>query len=233
MAQLSSINDADEQLISASICNECVMNVSNFFNFKKKITSAQEFLNSCSANSECTNEAQAEQLQSGDETVVEEYTISDDDIMREEHLELDEEHLFVLAADGESMSENGSGTLDAAIKAAEKRKEDKIPSHTQTKRVKVVDNSQKVTIQMNECLVCPAILGDIIELNSHVQTHQTIVCKSCNRTFARYSNLKRHFNSAHSKPKPFQCDICGIGFSFSINLQTHAEIHYAKNIRLK
>lgn len=209
------------------------MNVSNFFNFKKKITNAQEFLNSCAANGECINETEVEHIQPQDDEAMEEYAINDDDIIREEDLDpLDEEHLLA-SSESESTTENGNETLDAAIKAAEKRKEDTNPIQPQAKRVKVVDNSPKVTIQMNECLVCPSILGDIIELNSHVQTHKTIVCKSCNRTFARYSNLKRHFNSAHSKPKPFQCDICGLGFSFSVNLQTHAEIHYARNIRMK
>lgn len=91
--------------------------------------------------------------------------------------------------------------------------------------------TEKVTIQMNECLICPSILGDILQLKDHIEAHTEFKCKACNRQFARYSNLKRHFNSVHSKPKPFQCDICGLGFNFSVNLQAHAALHYSGKIK--
>lgn len=100
------------------------------------------------------------------------------------------------------------------------------------KRAKVeADTTEKVTIQINECLICPKILGDILQLKDHIESHADIKCKACKRQFARYSNLKRHFNSTHSKPKPFQCDLCGLGFNFSVNLQTHAALHYSGKIR--
>lgn len=98
------------------------------------------------------------------------------------------------------------------------------------KRTKI-DNIEKVIIQMNECLICPAILGDILELKDHIEAHTDIKCKACKRQFARYSNLKRHFNGVHSKPKPFQCDLCGLGFNFSVNLQAHAALHYSGKLR--
>lgn len=91
--------------------------------------------------------------------------------------------------------------------------------------------TEKITIQMNECLICPAILADILQLKDHIDAHVEIKCKACGRKFARYSNLKRHFNSTHSKPKPFQCDLCGLGFNFSVNLQSHAALHYTGKIR--
>lgn len=91
--------------------------------------------------------------------------------------------------------------------------------------------TERITIQMNECLICPAILADILQLKDHIDAHADINCKACGRQFARYSNLKRHFNSTHTKPKPFTCDICGLGFNFSVNLQTHAALHYTGKIR--
>lgn len=216
------------------------MNVSNFYNFKKKIISAQDFLNSCSANGECIYE-QEEEHEEALEVSSEECNTSDQP-MAEDHLEPlspseeDQVELVSLSNVIEQTDNAANGNLlTELITLPQKRKPNKNTARGQNKRNKVptADDSPKVTIQMNECLVCPSILGDIIELNTHILTHENIVCKSCKRTFARYSNLKRHFNSAHSKPKPFQCDICGIGFSFSINLQTHAEIHYQKNIRMK
>lgn len=103
---------------------------------------------------------------------------------------------------------------------------------TSNKKSKVDSTpTEKMTIQMNECLICPAILGDILQLKDHIDAHTNIHCKACGRQFARYSNLKRHFNSMHSKPKPFQCDLCGIGFNFSVNLQSHAALHYSGKIR--
>lgn len=234
-SQLSSINDTDNHLISASICNECVMNVSNFYNFKKKIITAQDFLNSCSANGECIYEQEEENEEAVD--ISSEECITNDEPTVEDHLEpLSEEdqesNVHTVIHTDNAVNDS---LLTELISLPEKRKPNKYPPRGPNKRNKAstTDDSPKVTIQMNECLVCPSILGDIIELNAHILTHENIVCKSCKRTFARYSNLKRHFNSAHSKPKPFQCDICGIGFSFSINLQTHAEIHYQKNVRIK
>ena len=103
-------------------------------------------------------------------------------------------------------------------------------SHKKPK-VEPAMNTEKITIQMNECLICPAILADILQLKDHIDAHVDIKCKACGRQFARYSNLKRHFNSTHSKPKPFQCDLCGLGFNFSVNLQSHAALHYTGKIR--
>lgn len=265
---MTSINDADNQLISASVCNECVMNVSNFFHFKKKIVHAQDYLNLCSAEAECIEEADDENMEreeteydaddggGGGEAREEEksseeadndekdmilYTFSEDDTMPEEHLDRSQspvdDEVYLLPLESSEPLESTSNrptTPDVKVMSAEKRKPLPNQNRGQTKRPKaaVLDNSEKVTIQMNECLVCPSILADIIDLNNHILTHKTIACKTCKRSFARYSNLKRHFNSAHSKPKPFQCDICGLGFSFSINLQAHAAIHYGKNIRM-
>lgn len=105
---------------------------------------------------------------------------------------------------------------------------------SQTKKQKPdVASCEKVTLQVNECLICPAVLSDILQLNDHVTTHNVVKCKLCFRDFKRYSNLKRHFLQAHSKPKPFVCDLCGLGFSFSVNLQAHAALHYSGKIRMK
>lgn len=103
--------------------------------------------------------------------------------------------------------------------------------YTQKKLKAENPTMERFTIQMNECLICPAVLGDILQLKDHIDEHTEINCKACNRQFARYSNLKRHFNSIHSKPKPFQCDICGLDFNFSVNLQAHAALHYNGKIR--
>lgn len=102
--------------------------------------------------------------------------------------------------------------------------------HKKTK-LKVQVQTERFTLQINECLICPAILGDILQLKEHIEAHQHIKCKACHRQFVRYSNLKRHFNAVHSKPKPFICDICGLGFNFSVNLQSHASLHYSGKIQ--
>lgn len=101
------------------------------------------------------------------------------------------------------------------------------------KKVEHAMSTEKVAIQVNECLICPAVLSDILDLNEHAAAHTSIDCKVCHRSFIRYANLKRHFIAAHSKPKPFVCDLCGLGFSFSVNLQTHASLHYSGKIQMK
>lgn len=107
------------------------------------------------------------------------------------------------------------------------------PSNRKRKRVEISSPADKVAVQVNECLICPAVLSDILDLNEHTTAHTAINCKVCHRSFGRYSNLKRHFAIAHSKPKPFVCDLCGLGFSFSVNLQTHASLHYSGKIQIK
>lgn len=102
------------------------------------------------------------------------------------------------------------------------------------KKGKTLKNAtKKVALQVNECIICPAVLNDILDLTSHIHTHDILRCKVCHRGFQRFSNLKRHFLMSHSKPKPFVCDLCGLGFSFSVNLQAHAELHYSGKIKPK
>lgn len=212
--------------------------MSNFYNFKKKIIQAQDVLNSLTSTID-TIATPA----SNDETM-EIYELSEDDgQMNEEHLKFAdnnyatpvevEQILFENDEMHKVSSPNGENQMITNKSAGDKRKNETNVNRVQNKRAKIdKSNEEKVTIQMNECLICPSILDDIIQLADHIALHKNIQCKACNRSFARYSNLKRHFNSSHSKPKPFQCDICGLGFSFSVNLQTHAEIHYKSKIRM-
>lgn len=167
--------------------------------------------------------------------------------MEEEHIE-DENYALheIITEHGNEVSEvhqrlpverNKAKQIDSPNKQGgnqNKRPADTSANRLANKRMKVEQNQgEKITLQTNECLICPAVLDDILQLNDHIVQHTIIKCKACNRSFARYSNLKRHFNVVHSKPKPFVCDICGLGFSFSVNLQAHASLHYSGKIRMK
>lgn len=225
-------------MVSTSVCNECVLNVSNYFTFKKKIVQAQDVLHSLAASNENSDS------QTSNDDVLQIYELSDDEMI-EEHLKfvdtntpMEMEQVFLQNSNIQIVDSTvqKNQVIPNKNKSVEKRKieTNATKNHTQSKKAKTeTSNDEKVTIQMNECLICPSILDDILQLNDHIALHKKILCKVCNRTFARYSNLKRHFNSVHSKPKPFQCDICGHGFSFSVNLQQHANLHYTGKIRAK
>ncbi|XP_031619104.1 myoneurin-like [Contarinia nasturtii] len=226
------INSDTNQMptFSTAICNECVLNINNFYAFKKKVLDAQDLVNTLNDTNEVQQDHPVEYV--------------DDDFLQVIELTEDTEKLL-------SSTENGSANdsfkfiqptnklpkptvlqVTRLVKMESTKKRPNVPStHQKTlnKKSKAeITSNEKVTIQMNECLICPAVLGDILQLKDHIDSHEIIRCKACQRQFGRYSNLKRHFNSNHSKPKPFQCDICGLAFNFSVNLQTHAQIHYKK-----
>lgn len=234
---------------SSTICNECVSNVNNFYLFKQKVLNVQNAL------SEPRFEKMDPDPNAKNDEILE---INVNDItdstnhsntMNSINFESNYHNEIVSIDDVENVSDmentpvyiieeyDGAATVEA--------KEDDLngtttveilnqPQHT-AKRAKKDTSlpSEKFTLQVNECLICPAVLSDILQLNDHIQTHDPIQCKVCRRPFQRYANLKRHFASVHSKPKPFVCDLCGLGFSFSVNLQTHAALHYSGKIKLK
>lgn len=223
------------------ICNECVLNVNNFYAFKQKILTAQKALADCAdlggdplgldQLGMYSTRADVENHESNEDAAI-------NDGVKIDQTDDDVEFLILQQPDAsdaiynrtQSTTQTPQKSTPTAAVVAKRRN----PS----KRKRVDDlsaDAEKVAIQVNECLICPAVLSDILELNEHAAAHTSIVCKvqSCNRSFLRYSNLKRHFATAHSKPKPFICDLCGLGFSFSVNLQTHAALHYSGKIQVK
>lgn len=227
----------------STICNECVLNVSNFYAFKQRILCAQKALAECA---EIESQHDADLL----ETKNNEMHISYEDLTDETNPienhgsnegaattdgdkghEIDNEVEFLILQDPDPVDKKE----ETIVVATEKNTQIATRRRNPSKRKKVEDTlaTEKVAIQVNECLVCPAVLSDILELNDHAAAHTSVDCKVCHRSFVRYANLKRHFLTAHSKPKPFVCDLCGLGFSFSVNLQTHASLHYSGKIQTK
>lgn len=241
-----------------AICNECVLNVNNFYAFKQKILTAQAALSEC-ADHEIRNEVNLIDIdttetemsdafedsndplnQMGKGTMLNQVTMqgqsTTDDGNRSQHTDDEMEIMILQESDApDAVSETTEPTTNVQQKSP-KIGAVAVKRRNPSKRKKVEDASmvtEKVAVQVNECMCCPAVLSDILELNEHTSTHATINCKVCNKSFLRYANLKRHFITAHSKPKPFVCDLCGLGFSFSVNLQTHASLHYSGKIQMK
>lgn len=213
------------QPFSTSICNECVLNINNFYTFKKKILDAQQLINSITEKQRLDNESAIEYVEDEDESV-QLIELNEQNPFHE--VEHENNKIVALCAD---QSPKPVVTETRFIKVVKRQPNQPNSQKLTCKKAKVDGPTEKVTIQINECLICPSILGDILELKDHIESHTNIKCKACHRQFARYSNLKRHFNSTHSKPKPFQCDLCGLGFNFSVNLQAHAALHYSGKIR--
>lgn len=198
-----------EENDTLTVCNECVMNVNNFYSFKHKILTRHNQLNS-------ETETQAEIFYLDNKERIEE-------LGGASYTKTDNARIFTVAAGRKT-------NLVQAETSPEKRIKTKIslssPSRLKSNKESNLEcNNQRVSVQVNECLICPAVLSDILQLTEHIATHAVLKCKSCKRNFQRYSNLKRHFTDQHTKPKPFICNVCGLGFSFQINLQTHSAIH--------
>lgn len=181
----------------------------------------------------------------------EEYVLDFDEEQDEDGIEYEMEYVYISDHNGEQSSHharfevenNHQSSIPSVVQSnhqftAKKRRNINAslpppPSPKQSRKTAkliVQKPTEQFTLQLNECLICPAILGDIIQLKEHIEAHSDIQCKACHREFVRYSNLKRHFNSTHSKPKPFVCDWCGLGFNFSANLQSHAALHSSGKI---
>lgn len=187
------------------------MNINNFHSFKHKILSAHNLIETkpdavIDSDVEIENEFEIFYLDEEElEPKLNENTKSNTKLQRDE-INLDNNQLNV-------------------------KKKPKIistNSHNRTKSTKdhrIENENYRVSVQVNECLICSAVLSDILQLNEHTSSHLVLKCKICKRDFMRYSNLKRHFSEKHTKPKPFLCNVCGLGFSFSINLQTHLAVH--------
>lgn len=249
-----------------TICNECVLNVNNFYAFKQKVLNVHTVLLN-DQNILHPTENEYEDGTNTNESIIihhqhNEYPIELDESGTLEEVDfqgidkdIDDQQNDPLAAYTEPYrrrhrddSDDANIATTTAVVVIDNYDdiqlisdneeiineiEDLVPTAKRTKKSTVNDLSEKFSLQVNECLICPAVLGDILQLSDHIQNHELIRCKVCLRRFQRYANLKRHFASVHSKPKPFVCDICGLGFSFSVNLQTHAALHYAGKIKVK
>lgn len=49
-------------------------------------------------------------------------------------------------------------------------------------------------------------------------------CRRCNKDFSTKTNLLRHIQT-HDGVKPYQCNICGAGFTQNGSLKQHVFIH--------
>lgn len=225
------------QPFSTAICNECVLNINNFYTFKKKILDAQELIISMTDKNKLNKESNIEHIEYvEDDEMLQMIDLTEENQMLELENESTDESDKIIAPFTEQSPKQRIIPIIKVIKTqniqvVKRRPNEPSNQKVANKKGKVDDTTEKVIIQMNECLICPKILGDILQLKDHIESHTDIKCKACKRQFARYSNLKRHFNATHSKPKPFQCDICGLGFNFSVNLQTHAALHYSGKIQ--
>lgn len=206
-----------------------MLNINNFYTFKKKVLEAQELISTLSVKNEPNN---VNVVEYADDEMVQIIDLSEDAQLLEEDIENGNE-IDKTDSQGEVAAKQETRMIRIVkVGDIKKRTNEASGPKNSNKKGKIdIALMERITIQMNECLICPAILGDILQLKDHIDAHKDIKCKACSRQFARYSNLKRHFNSMHSKPKPFICDICGLGFNFSVNLQTHAALHYSGKIR--
>lgn len=209
------------------------MNVNNFYTFKKRVLEAQELIhNTTILNEPQSNDSEDDCIEASQDTDQDEYhnenefefEIEDagkdvDDGVEYSETEIENESTVEYFDENNGDPENNheqsiQPTMSPNVLIIRSRPNRKVnaslpppPKHMR-KKAKLCSQkpSEQVTLQLNECLICPAILGDIIKLKEHIEAHKQIVCKACHRYFIRYSNLKRHFNSVHSKAKPFTCD---------------------------
>lgn len=50
-------------------------------------------------------------------------------------------------------------------------------------------------------------------------------CEQCHKIFSNSKSLKKHFQSVHSKLKPFICNVCGHSCARKAMLQMHLRQH--------
>ena len=71
---------------------------------------------------------------------------------------------------------------------------------------------------------CQFLSKSLRELNDHhVNNHDQVCCKGCDKTFKTPSSMKRHAYS-HGR-LPYLCDLCNRGFAFQSELDFHKTVH--------
>jgi hypothetical protein len=86
-----------------------------------------------------------------------------------------------------------------------------------------------------KCPDCHKVFANILNLNTHRQTHETkdptFKCTTCPEAFHSMVDLQQHFFNMHSSTeltkssKPYKCTECDKEFSCLGNLQGHMRIH--------
>ena len=56
---------------------------------------------------------------------------------------------------------------------------------------------------------------------------------SCNQSFFRKDELRRHIKTVHEKLKPYSCNICNKVFGRKDHLKTHKKTHVRKALKMK
>jgi uncharacterized Zn-finger protein len=70
-------------------------------------------------------------------------------------------------------------------------------------------------------------------LKCHMRTHdpkrsRPFACSSCDRSYLRSIDLKRHIETLHEGIRDFQCDLCKKGFTRKEGLMAHLNRHKVK-----
>ncbi|KAG8447043.1 hypothetical protein GDO86_014478 [Hymenochirus boettgeri] len=105
-----------------------------------------------------------------------------------------------------------------------------------TKLQQLVENIDKSTSDVNECLICHRVLSCPSSLKMHYRTHtgeRPFKCKICGRAFSTKSNLKTHYgvHRANAALKmQHSCPICQKKFTNAVVLQQHIRMHMGGQI---
>jgi uncharacterized Zn-finger protein len=93
---------------------------------------------------------------------------------------------------------------------------------------KVMKNIQEEAISVEEIFLGAEerMVLNIIDVDLHVKK---IICKFCDRSFNKRSNLTQHINYYHGTDRPFKCCKCSKTFVTEIALENHEEKHQSKN----
>ena len=91
------------------------------------------------------------------------------------------------------------------------------------------------SIQAYNCTTCQSTFTQLRALKDHVQkthqkTHTTTgkkyECTYCEKKFGNMYNRDRHQQIVHLGVKRFQCDICGLAFTFKWLVSNHKKEHH-------
>ena len=82
----------------------------------------------------------------------------------------------------------------------------------------------------------PLNIANDFDLKQEVQTKESVhknlvnqhICAKCEKQFASYMSLRRHFQTIHEKLREFNCDKCGKSFARKSNLNTHIKRVHGK-----